>query len=238
MANPVITNINNRANVLGPYTKKIEKTILQDASGVIPSGAVMGIISLGAITAAAKSGGNTGNGTCTALSLKDGAKAGVYTVRINKVGTHAFYFTVADPNGKNIGFGTTDGTTGAAIVFTSEIQFTLTDGATDFAAGDGFDITVAAGSGKLKRSVSTAVDGSQYPKYILVNETDATAGDVIREVVYATNVREDFLVFTSTETLATSVDGNNFRYHLAQVGGDFGGIMCISGTSLTGYDNQ
>lgn len=237
MANPVITNINNRANILGPYTKKIEKTIAQDASGVIPSGAVMGIVSLGAITAAAKSGGNTGNGTCTALSVKDGAKAGIYTVRIVRVASHIFDYEVKNPNGQQIGFGTCEGS-GLTSVFTGEIEFTLTDGATDFVKTDGFDITVAAGSGKLKRSVSTAVDGSQYPKYILVNETDATAGDVIREVVYATNVREDFLVFTSTETLATSVDGNNFRYHLAQVGGDFGGIMCISGTSLTGYDNQ
>jgi hypothetical protein len=237
MANPVITNINNRANVLGPYTKKIEKTILQDASGVIPSGAVMGIVSLGAITAAAKSGGNTGNGTCTALSVKDGAKAGVYTVRVVRQATHIFDYEVKNPNGQQIGFGTCEGS-GLTSVFTGEIEFTLTDGSTDFAKTDGFDITVAAGSGKLKRSVSTAVDGSQYPKYVLVEETDATAGDVIREVVYSTNVREDFLVFTSTETLATSVDGNNFRYHLAQVGGDFGGIMCISGTSLTGYDNQ
>jgi hypothetical protein len=237
MANPVITNINNRANILGPYTKKIEKTILQDASGVIPSGAVMGLISVGAITAAAKSGGNTGNGTCTALSVKDGAKAGIYTVRIVRQATHIFDYEVKNPNGQQIGFGTCEGS-GLTSVFSGEIEFTLTDGSTDFAKTDGFDITVAAGSGKLKRSVSTAVDGSQYPKYILVNEADATAGDVIREVVYSTNVREDFLVFTSTETLATSVDGNNFRYHLAQVGGDFGGIMCISGTSLTGYDNQ
>ena len=237
MANPVITNINNRANVLGPYTKKIEKTIAQDASGVIPSGAVMGIVSLGAITAAAKSGGNTGNGTCTALSVKDGAKAGIYTVRIVRTATHIFDYEVKNPNGQQIGFGTCEGS-GLTSVFSGEIEFTLTDGSTDFVKTDGFDITVASGSGKLKRSVSTAVDGSQYPKYILVNETDATAGDVIREVVYSTNVREDFLVFTSTETLATSVDGNNFRYHLAQVGGDFGGIMCISGTSLNGYDNQ
>lgn len=237
MANPVITNINNRANILGPYTKKIEKTIAQDASGVIPSGAVMGIVSLGSVTSAAKSGGNTGNGTLTSLSLKDGAKVGVYTVRMVRVATHIFDFEVKDPNGDQIGFGTVEGS-GQTFVFSKEIQFTLTDGATDFIKGDGFDITVAAGSGKLKRSVSTAVDGSQYPKYILVNETDATAGDVIREVIYATNVREDFLVFTGSETLATSVDGNNFRYHLAQIGGDFGGIMCISGTSLTGYDNQ
>lgn len=237
MANPVITNINNRANVLGPYTKKIEKTILQDASGVIPSGSVMGIVSLGTVTSAAKSGGNTGNGTLTSLSLKDGAKVGVYTVRMVRVATHIFDFEVKDPNGDQIGFGTVEGS-GQTFVFSKEIQFTLTDGATDFIKGDGFDITVAAGSGKLKRSVSTAVDGSQYPRFVLVNETDAIAGDVIREVVYDTNVREDFLVFTGSETLATSVDGNNFRYHLAQRGGDYGGIECISGTSLNGYDNQ
>jgi hypothetical protein len=72
----------------------------------------------------------------------------------------------------------------------------------------------------------------------LVDATDATAADVIREVVYSTNVREDFLVFKGAETLATDVDGNNFRYHLAQTSGDSGGILCISGTSLTAYDNQ
>ena len=237
MANPVITNINNRANILGPYTKKIEKTVAQDTSGVIPAGAVMGVIALGAITAAAKSGGNTGTGTCTSLSLKDGAKAGVYTVRVVRAATHIFDYVVKNFNGQQIGFGTCEGS-GGTSVFTGEIEFTLTDGGTDFIVGDGFDITVAAGSGKLKRSVSTAVDGSQYPKYILVNALDATAGDVIQEVVYDTNVRESFLVFTGSETLATNVDGNNFRYHLAQVGGDFGGIKCISGTNLTGYDNQ
>lgn len=237
MANPVITNINNRANVLGPFTKKIEKTIAQDASGVIPSGAVMGVISVGAITAAAKSGGNTGNGTCTSLSTRDGAVAGVYTVRMIRVATHIFDFEVKNPNGDQIGFGTVEGA-GATFVFSKEIQFTLTDGSTDFIKGDGFDITVAAGSGKLKRSVSTAVDGSQYPKYVLVNEADAIAGDVIREVVYDTNVREEFLVFTGSETLATSVDGKDFRFHLAQNSGDYGGIMCISGTNLTAYDNQ
>jgi hypothetical protein len=197
----------------------------------------MGIISVGAITAAAKSGGNTGTGTCTVLTVRDGAKAGIYTVRIVKVGTHVFYYEVKNPNGQQIGFGACEGS-GLTSVFSGEIQFTLTDAGTDFIVGDGFDITVAAGSGKLKRSVSTAVDGSQYPKYVLVDATDATAADVIREVVYSTNVREDFLVFTGVETLASNVDGNNFRYHLAQIGGDFGGIMCISGTSLTAYDNQ
>lgn len=238
MANPVITNINNRANILGPYTKKIEKTIAQDASGVIPAGAVLGIVSVGSITAAEKSGGNTGNGTCTSLSVKDGASVGVYTVRIIRVGTHIFDFEVKNPNGDQIGFGTVEGS-GQNFVFSKEIQFTLTDGSTDFIKGDGFDITVAAGSGKLKRSVSTAVDGSQYPKYVAVNDIDATAGDVIREVVYDTNVREDFLVFTGSETLATQVEsGKSFRYFLAQPYGDAGGIMCITGSNITGYDNQ
>lgn len=238
MANPVITNINNRANVLGPFTKKIEKTIAQDASGVIPAGSVLGIVSVGSITAAVKSGGNTGNGTCTSLSVKDGAKAGVYTVRVVRASTHIFDYVVKNPNGQQIGFGTCEGS-GGTSVFTGEIEFTLTDGSTDLVVGDGFDITVAAGSGKLKRSDSTAVDGSQYPKYIAVNDIDATAGDVIREVVYDTNVREDFLVFTGNETLSTQVEnGKSFRYLLAQPYGDGGSIKCIAGSNLTGYDNQ
>lgn len=63
--------------------------------------------------------------------------------------------------------------------YTSDhINFTLTDGATDFIVGDGFDVTVGAGSGKFTILAPAAVDGSQVAAGILVAAVDASAADV------------------------------------------------------------
>lgn len=128
-------------------------------------GAVLGKIALGAATAAAKAGGNTGNGTISAVTRLNGAKEGVYTARF----TAATAFAVEDPSGNVIG----TGATGAA--FSDDVSFTITAGGTPFVAGDGFDITVAAGAGTYKALDLAAVDGSQVPAGILFAAVDASA---------------------------------------------------------------
>ena len=52
---------------------------------------------------------------------------------------------------------------GGAGAFDDDIKFAVADGGTDFIVGDGFDITVAAGSGKYKMALAAAVDGSAVP---------------------------------------------------------------------------
>lgn len=91
-----------------------------------------------AATSAAKAGGNTGNGALTGLTVDAGAKKGVWKVRIVLAAVNGGTFIVTDPDGANFG----GGTVGAAFTTGTGVNFTLNDGATDFIADDGFDITV------------------------------------------------------------------------------------------------
>lgn len=92
----------------------------------------------GAATSAAKSGGNTGDGTLGTVTVS-GANSGVYALRVTAASADAGDFTVTGPDGAEVGTGT------VGVEFDEGgLTFTLSDGATDFAEGDGFDITVAA----------------------------------------------------------------------------------------------
>jgi hypothetical protein len=143
------------------------------------AGTVLGAITIGAVTAAAKGGGNTGNGTCTPDATTPAlakAQVGIYTARCIVAGTNSATFRVTDPNGNVLGDANFSGS-GASLAFANQIKFAITDGGTDFIVGDGFDITVAAGSGKVTQLAPAALDGSQNAVGILFYPTDARSGD-------------------------------------------------------------
>lgn len=130
-------------------------TLTMDGTTPILSGAQSGVYSVrcvgvvptatGTPTAAAKSGGNTGNGTITMDATTprlSNAIPGVYTVRCITANTNAATFELRDPNGNQIQDVALSGA-GATAAFATQVKFVITDGTTDFAVGDGFDITVA-----------------------------------------------------------------------------------------------
>lgn len=135
---------------------------------LLPRGTVLGKVTLGAIASAAKAGGNTGTGTNTLITAGTRTKTGVYQIRFLTATT----YSVTDPNGEPL----PNGANGAYA--NPGLNFTITAGGTAFIAGDGFDVTVAAGSNAWKKSVKTAVDGSEVPAGILAEIADATGGDV------------------------------------------------------------
>lgn len=188
------------------------------AAGVPTAGAAVG----------AAVGGNTGDGTITAApTVGAGAKVGVYRTICMEPATNLGKFTVEDPDGITVGVatvgtqfvgggltftiadGATDFASGDAFTITvaavaansgtfsviapdgtrlkdatvgvayatDEIGFTISDGATDFVAGDNFTIPVTVGSGKMKLYDKTAVDGSQNPLHVIAVAVDATAAD-------------------------------------------------------------
>jgi hypothetical protein len=146
----------------------------------LKAGHVVGKVTLGAVTSAAKAGGNTGNGTITldATSPKRaGAKVGIYTVRCITAAANGGVFRVEDPDGYVLGDATIAGGAGGTAAFDDDIKFVLTDGATDFIVGDGFDVTIAAGSGKVKEYNPANEDGSQVPAGVLAAAVDATSAD-------------------------------------------------------------
>ena len=100
-------------------------------------GVIVGTTQAGTAVGAAVSG-NTGDGTITAApTVGAGAKAGVYTVTIVEPGTNLGEFILEDPDGINVGNGVV-----ATEYDADGLTFTVADGATDFAAGDQFTITV------------------------------------------------------------------------------------------------
>lgn len=179
------------------------KITLLSGDGARTRGAVLGKITIGAAASAAKAGGNTGDGTLVldvATPVRAGAKTGVYTVRCTVAAANGGTFRVEDPDGNVLG------DVAVAATFDDDIKFVIADGAADFIVGDGFDITVAAGSGKYKLAVAAAVDGSQHPVAILAADADSTAADVEALIYERGDFNESALNFGAGHTAATVRD--------------------------------
>ncbi len=139
---------------------------------VLEAGHVVGRVTLGAATSAAFAGNAANTGTIGAVSVGLGAKPGVYTLVCIEPATNAGRFTVEDPDGILVGVAT------VAVAFSAGgLGFTIAGGATDFASGEGFTITVAAGSGKVTEYDPANTDGSAVPAGVLYDAVDAGGGD-------------------------------------------------------------
>jgi hypothetical protein len=157
------------------YTRDAITVVSGTAASV--TGQVLGPISLGAATSAVKaSGANTGVGTLVVdvtTPVLAFAVAGLYTVRVSAVGT----FIVTDPKG--VILGTVAYGAGATVTFADRIKFAFHDDVTThFIIGDGFDVTIAAGSNKYAQVAPAAADGSQNAAGVLLVYANASAGDV------------------------------------------------------------
>ena len=171
-------------------------------------GTVLGKITKGAATVVAAGAGaegaNTGDGTLTmnaTTPILAGAKAGVYSVKCTAAATNGGTFRVFDPDGYVLG----DVAVGAT--FANDIKFVIADGSgADFAAGDGFAVTIAAGSGSYNAVNSANIDGSDAPVAILASDANATDGAVVAPVYLTGEVNAEALVFGGSDTYATHKD--------------------------------
>lgn len=145
------------------------------------AGTVLGAISLASATSAVKaSGANTGTGTLVMDSTTPvlaNAETGIYTVRCIIAGVNTGTFIVTNPTGRALGEPIIVAGAGGTITFADQIKFVITDGGTDFVVGDGFDITVAAGSSKYTILAPAALDGSQNVAGVLMLDCNATSAD-------------------------------------------------------------
>lgn len=159
------------------------------------AGQVLGEVEVGAASAAAQAG-NTGTGTIGAITVGAGAKAGVYRLEIIEPGANAGTFILEDPDGIEVGTGT------VAVAFSAGgLAFTLSD-ATDFIAGDGFNITVAAGSGKLRKFATANTDGSQHPRAISIYGGTASADTPIAYIARDCEVNLKAITFPAGQEAA------------------------------------
>lgn len=161
----------------------------------VVAGQVLGAVEVGTAAAVADAG-NTGTGTFGAITVGAGAKAGVYHLEIIEPGTNAGTFILEDPDGIEVGTGT------VGVAFSAGgIGFTLGD-ATDFVAGDGFKITVAAGSGKLRAFATANTDGSQHPRAIALYGNTASADLPISYIARDAEVNLKSLTYPSGQDSA------------------------------------
>lgn len=172
------------------------------------AGAVIATILTGTSASAAKSGGNTGNGTFTldaTTPILPGAKLGVYTLRCIAAATNNGTFRLEDPDG--IVLGDVVMAAGAGAV-AEQIKGALADGSTDFAVGDGFDITISALVEKEVEYNAAGTDGSQTATGILYAAVNATSADT-RGVAYKRDCEHnaDIVTWKSGATTAQKAKG-------------------------------
>jgi hypothetical protein len=170
--------------------------------------AVLGKIVSGTVASAAKSGGNTGNGTFTldaTTPLVLGAKLGVYTLRCIAAATNNGTFRLEDPDGLVLGDIVMSG--GAGTV-SEQIKGALADGATDFVVGDGFDITVSAITEKYAEYNPAGTNGSQIAVAVLYDAVNASSADT-KGVAWVRDCEHnaDIVVWKSGATSAQKTKG-------------------------------
>jgi len=121
----------------------------------------------------------TGDGVMSAVSIGPDAQFGTYRVVCTTPpggANHGGTFTVFDPTGATIGTVVIADSAGATASFVSQqVNFTVADGGTNYAANDYFHIIVARGSGAFTVVAPTAVDGSATAAGILAHPIDATS---------------------------------------------------------------
>ena len=154
-----------------------DNIVIAKGSGQLITGTVLGLLAVGAALASLEVD-NTGNGTIAAGAVGAGAQIGTYRI----VFTSATAFTVTDPSGDVVG----SGTVGTAFN-TGGVAFTITAGATAFAAGDEGAIAIDPGSGKYVPFDPAGSGGAEVAKGILVEDVDAT--DAAKDVAGAAVVR-------------------------------------------------
>lgn len=147
------------------------------ASGeTLKAGHIVGSVPSGTSASAAKTGGNTGNGTFVldaTTPILPRAKEGVYTARF----TTTTNIRIEDPDGIVIADLPITATNGQTATISEQIKGVFTEGGTTFVVGDGFDITISAISHKVKEYNPAATDGAQIVHGILFGNVDASAAD-------------------------------------------------------------
>ena len=147
-------------------------------------------------------GGNTGDGTVSNFVAGAKLKPGTYKLICIAEKADLGVLQAVDPDGIALE---------PAIVADNtydngHFQVDVGDGAADWDIGDSVDIVVAAGSGKWVLSLSTAVDGSQVPRGILADDTDASAADKTANIYIAGKFDQRALTYGSSHTFASVVE--------------------------------
>lgn len=235
MPNPTITNLDLGELVLGDDRYRTE-TLRFDGADTFAKGTILSRRAVLQTPVAAADGGNTGDGTLTALSIVEGPVVplpGVYTLRCTEAVADGGVFRLENPNGAIIatGLAMSPGAGAATVIEVAGLRFTLTDGAADFVAGDLFTITVSA-DGSLVPYAKGGSRGDQLPVAVLAHEVTKTGAGTERvEVLVEGTVNKKRLVIDA--------DGDDSNIDAAVIDALRGfGIVPIDAPQHSVLDNQ
>jgi hypothetical protein len=148
----------------------------------------------------------TGNGTLTGLSLGPDAITGQYRVECVAAVTNGGHFKVVSPDGDQIANGFIVAGAGGTLVLANQRQLnlTITDGSTDFAVGDFFEVFVYNELvAKVVAWDPLTFDGRHKVAGVLYDNVDASAGDLPGVVVTRdAEVRKSSLQWAAAITAA------------------------------------
>ena len=176
--------------VIGDFQLETQPIIVQ--AGTLQRGTVLGEVNVNSVTST-PTAGNTGNGTITNITRSAGSKQGAYVL----TAVDATHFSVVDPEGASL-----PNVTAGQAYNQQGIQFLLSTGATAFVAGDTFTLNSIDATGQYIACVKTASDGSQTPKVILVDYTDASGGAVTGGAYLTGDFNERSVIYDPSWTLA------------------------------------
>lgn len=168
-------------------------------------GTVLGKATRGAASAVAD-GGNTGDGTVSAVTVGNAAEVGDYVITCTAAAANGGTFEVVSPSGDML-----DDLSVGVAYSNGHLGLTIADGATDWIVGDKVTVTVATGSGKCVVVNSANTDGTEVAFAVLAQDTDASAADKVAPVYLAGDFNEDQLTFGGSDTAATHRDAMRDR---------------------------
>lgn len=173
------TNTFNEKKRIGDFLKyELDKMFCRENGKLLNGqnllcGTILGAQLVGAAAVATAWATNTvGAGAMGAITVGTTAKRGVYKLVVVEPVVNAGNFVVYYPDGTLVGEGAV-----ASAFNAGGLSFTLAD-ATDYAAGDGFDIEVTGGTVKYGAFDPTATNGFQNVAGMLLYDYYANGADI------------------------------------------------------------
>lgn len=208
MPNLTTTNINNSTVIIADAIHNDVIIQFPGADDYIEGTILARKAVADAVTASAFTG--TGDGTVTLATVVAGQVVplvGAYVLNCTEAIADGGIFELVDPNGALVATGLvlTVGAGATTVFETNGLQFSITDGAANFAAGDTATLTVAADGDVVVFAVDGA-GGAQIPLMVLTYDISATgAEDQAQRAMVSGRVRRDKLVIDAGGTVTDSI---------------------------------
>lgn len=158
--------------LLGPSDPRTREEITIESGQDLVAGTVLGRL---LSAAAVADGGNTGDGTVSAVTIGKNCQVGDYVLTCVEEVVDGGFFQVVGPDGKALA------RLEVGVAYAGEIGLTVADGAADWDVGDFITVTVTEGN--YEQLDEAEDDGAQNAAGILWDAVDASAADATGAMV-------------------------------------------------------